>query len=423
MQKHAEKSRGLCKLLHAMSTMKPAKVGWLSRSKGIPVPEIVNVVVVVWYRPRSEQNFKLDLFRTAMNIPCLLFNPKNFAANRVRLYPVTALLFSSFHMSSVAYRTYHHALWYCHQYRQLIEQTEIVVRDAQTGELKLSNLEGALGMYEFEVQNKVGNIKTFNMEGINLKKVLESKPSNCSWTPSNFPGLIYRDKMRDPYTRKMLDFQSNVFDTGKAVLMATTNYANLCMGAVLVHRLVRCYEDTESPDTPSERYAKRLRLLYGHSRRVAIKSTSAKKKKHKKPAKKQHGGLIMLSKPHVENRSFLTGQVRNTAQDMAVDVNLVADTMQEVKSLGLRFQRRQQQIQQQRLGNAAGMPILIRAALNGQLRNVSVLLQKGHSPKAKDSSGMDLYAHIEAMSDKQKDLKERLRKLLASVKLPIKGEQ
>jgi TATA-box binding protein (TBP) (component of TFIID and TFIIIB) len=263
----ATNSRMTASLVKSFQEAQPVPCEWLSRETHV-LPRTVNIVYTVNLRP-ADENWTINMVRMAQSLPPTKYMAAKFAGITIRLLPTTGRLFKGGNMVLVKSTSHNMARYHAQLYRQLLETVPMLMRDPETGEIRIDTLSGRLVFENGTMQNVVGSA-ALPQQGVHLGDLLYHDQSKCYWMPGSFPSLILSEKLEDgtPYF-------ANIASTGKVVLMGLKNVNRMYDAYRATVALLQDFEDPNVPVDPSKRLAYRVKQLQREGR---IREESAKDK-------------------------------------------------------------------------------------------------------------------------------------------------
>jgi TATA-box binding protein (TBP) (component of TFIID and TFIIIB) len=241
-------------LIRWMRKTEPAKCEWLSKETYV-LTTVVNIVYMFSLKSQSVRG-PLPLIRMAQYMPAnTKYKPPNHAALTVRINPVTVMAYTGGKVVLIRARTPAEALLYSHIFRQTIEAIPLIMRSQKTGKLVIATLEGHLDCHRDGIQNIVGS-GALPQDGVHLTRLLYSDEEKVTWDPGGFINLIYKGKLPDG-----TKFCANIANTGKIVLMGLKTIGAMHEAYKHMCKILHDFDDPNVPLDPKERHKYRMAQL------------------------------------------------------------------------------------------------------------------------------------------------------------------
>jgi TATA-box binding protein (TBP) (component of TFIID and TFIIIB) len=233
-----------------MRQTKPAVCEWLSKETYV-LTTVVNIVYMMSLKSTAVRG-PLPLVRMAQYMPDTKYKPPNHAALTIRINPTTLMLYTGGKMVIIRARTPSEALLYSHIYRQTIEAIPIIVWSQKQGKLIVTTLEGRLDCHRDGIQNIVGS-GALPQDGVHLTRLLYSDEEKVTWDPGGFINLIYKGHLPDGTS-----FCANIANTGKIVLMGLKTIEAMHLAYKQMCKILHEFDDPNVPLDPKERHKYRM---------------------------------------------------------------------------------------------------------------------------------------------------------------------
>jgi len=252
-------------LIRSMRQTKPAVCEWLSKETHV-LTAVVNIVYMMSLKSQTVRG-PLPLVRMAQYMPNTKYKPPNHAALTVRINPATLMLYTGGKMVIIRARTPAEALLYSHLFRQTIEAIPLIMRSQKTGKLIVTTLEGHLDCHRDGIQNIVGS-GALPQDGVHLTRLLYSDEEKVTWDPGGFINLIYKGHLPDGTS-----FCANIANTGKIVLMGLKTIEAMHLAYKQMCRILHDFDDPNVPLDPKERHKYRMAQLEQDARFLKADAT------------------------------------------------------------------------------------------------------------------------------------------------------
>jgi TATA-box binding protein (TBP) (component of TFIID and TFIIIB) len=334
-------------LLLNMRRATPAVCEWLSRETYV-LPPIVNIVYMMTFESKTVTG-PLDLVRMAQYMPNGKFKPPNWMALTTRISPATCMLYAGGKVVIIRTTCEAQALYYSHMFRQVFERIPMIMKRADTGEIVVQTLEGHLECKRDGIQNMVGS-GALPQDGVHLTKLLYADEETVNWDPGGFINLIKYHSL--PSGER---FCANIANTGKIVLMGLRTAEGVYEAYKIMCRVLHDFDDPNVPLGPTERHKYRMQQLEKDSRFLKADAFNM-------------GGLLNAEFIGDEYEDDDNGTGVATRLDGEDDHDAMMRMLQEMD-----IERNAPLIEDD---IPAAEPLLVKAALRGQIDNVRHLLMQ-----------------------------------------------
>lgn len=370
-------------LIRNMRQAKPAVCPWLSEETYV-LTSVVNIVYMMSLKSQSVRG-PLPLVRMAQFMPNTKYKPPNHAALTIRINPATLMLYTGGKMVIIRARTPSEALLYSHLFRQTIEAIPLIMRSQKTGELVIRTLEGHLDCHRDGIQNIVGS-GALPQDGVHLTRLLYSDEEKVTWDPGGFINLIYKGHLPDGTS-----FCANIANTGKIVLMGLKTIEAMHQAYKQMCRILHEFDDPNVPLDPKERHKYRMAQMERDARFFKADATQMrnlldaeflgeefdKEADGTAPgkARKKTQRMTSRKKPRlVDDGDEAEEDMEDDDDDESDDDHM--DLMKMFDQIGIDHKHQDHAVTL--IADSLGQeePLLVKAALRGQVANVRHLLQQ-----------------------------------------------